>query len=108
MPDHAVAMQDDIVIRVEKLIHTFEKTVHRVEALRIAVVGHIAANARRAPELAAKALRDLILVLDATAEHSNVALYATELRELCDGLDESFTPFSTTKLGMTALSSARF
>ena len=75
-------MPDDIVTQVEKLSRAVDRTVYRVEALRIGVIGLLSALARHDPVLAAKIMSDVIRVLDAAADVSELQARKTELDEL--------------------------
>ena len=82
MPENATLMQDDIVARVNRLSCTLDRTVHRVEALRVAFLGLLAALAHRDPGLATAIMRDLLLVLDATVEETELQPHRVELDAL--------------------------
>ena len=75
-------MPDDIVTQVEKLSRAVDRTVHRVEALRIGLIGLLSALARHDPVLAANLMSDVIRVLDAAAHESELHARKTELHEL--------------------------
>ena len=73
---------DDIVTQVEKLSRAVDRTVHRVGALRVGVIGLLAALARDDPVSGAKIISDVILVLDATIHDSELQGSKAELDEL--------------------------
>ena len=77
---------EDIVARVNRLSRTLDKTVHRADALRIVVLGLLAALARHDPAIAAAIMRDLIRLLDETAGEAELQPYSNELVELREDL----------------------